>query len=98
MTERAKHAARIRDQRQSRDDPRPPSGSGKNTKRWCRGKVGREHKPECRSYNEVKRVTFAPEWKLLICSECGKELDFWMPSRFFKKDRPAPMWACSQNI
>lgn len=72
-----------RDTRQTKvPDIRPPSGSKKNTKRWCRGKFGVEHRPICVSYSEFKNIPatdWSKDWKLLICSECKKTLDYWWP-------------------
>lgn len=85
-------ANRRRDERHTVADIRPPGGSKKDTKRWCRGRVGREHKPECRTYSEHKRVGYGPDWRLLICAECGKELDRYMPIRWFKTKDPVPTW------
>jgi hypothetical protein len=67
---------------------RPPAASGKNTKKWCRGKVGREHKPQCINHNSIKG------WKILACTECGKHLDFWWPMIWRPKDEQAkpPAW------
>jgi hypothetical protein len=67
------------------------AATGKNTKRWCRGKVGVEHKTECRDYYDTKRWgigTTVRNWKLLVCTVCGKELDTWLGGR---KNKPA--WA-----
>ncbi len=75
---------------------RPPSGSKKDTKKWCRGKVGVAHKPVCVAYDEHKRTNLrVPEWKILLCSECKKELDYYWPSPFRWHDRepePPPAW------
>jgi hypothetical protein len=54
-------------------DIRKPGGSGRNTKRWCKGKIGIEHKPECREHNGIAKR------KVLACSVCGKHLDYWFP-------------------
>lgn len=70
---------------------RKPSGSSKDTKKWCRGKVGRPHTPQCVEYNTHRRVTYAPDWRLLICTTCHKELDFYMPAFRRRKSKP-PKW------
>ena len=72
-----------------------------NRKKWCRGKVGVEHKPACRDYGDVKahigsRGTttgkmYYEGWKVLVCEECGKELELWMP--WWSKDKEPPEWA-----
>jgi hypothetical protein len=68
---------------------RPPGGSRRNTKRWCRGKVGIEHKPECQTDKGICRH------KILVCTECGKHLDWWFPpigSGLDFLSRPKPDW------
>lgn len=67
MTERAKHAARIRDERHT--DQRERTGNRKNTKRWCRGVVGREHK-----YERIERVYYGRfVTRVDKCAACGRE-------------------------
>ena len=83
---------------QKPDDHHRPVAGRKNTKRWCRGHVGREHQPKCVSYREVKRSMvgfssdFAKRWKLLICTVCGKELDYYYPWRENIEKYPPPPW------
>lgn len=77
------------------EDIRPPSGSRKDTKKWCRGKIGRKHKPKCINYGELKNtppILRKIRWKVLVCSACGKELDFWFGYSIFKKDDKKPDW------
>jgi len=88
VTERAKRAARIRDARNNREEVRAPSGSRKNTRKWCRGVVGRQHEPEIRDYAEYKKVSprIFSGWRVVICKNCGKELEMCYgraPKRFF---------------
>lgn len=76
--------------------------SSKNTRRWCGGKKGREHTPECRDYGEAKnmakdflgrQVDLYRGWKILICTTCGKELDTWFPAtRAWHASKPKPDW------
>lgn len=84
-------ANKRRDQRQAKINVKPPSGGRKDTKRWCRGKVGVEHTPVCVDYNAHKNVGWFPGWKLLICSECKRQLDSWMPVSWCK-DKEPPEW------
>jgi hypothetical protein len=53
------------------DPPDPPRRSSKkNTRRWCRGKVGREH---------VRRWTIKPgiiTYNIEACSECDREFRY----------------------
>ncbi len=66
------------------DDEVPKHRNSRKTRRWCKGKVGVEHKPKCVDYQAVKRWAGAhvalKDWKLLICTVCGKELDTWSPA------------------
>ncbi len=76
--------------------PRPVRGK-KDRRRWCGGHVGREHKPKCVAYAEVKHPAYASvgisrDWKLLVCETCGKELDFYMPWRSPERREAPPEW------
>lgn len=95
MSDWRESANRRRDQRQTKlPIIRAPSCSKKNTKRWCRGKVGVEHKPICVVYDDLKnRKVYAP-WRVLICSACKKELDHYYPSPFRTLPAPPPAWVC----
>lgn len=71
----------------------PRHRSTKNRKRWCRGKEGREHKPVCRKYAEVKRDYLSTRWpdrvrawRVLVCEACGKELDMYVGNRTGRPD------------
>jgi hypothetical protein len=89
-----KGSANRRDVRNAKDVVRQQSGSSRDTKRWCRGKAGVEHKPKCVDYRATKLSragypeSFLKGWKLLICTECGKELKTYFP---FGKGNP-PSW------
>ena len=62
---------------------RPPGRSGKDIRKWCRGKIGVEHKPVCMAYGDLKNTTgttpISREWRVLVCIECDKVLDRWQP-------------------
>lgn len=95
MSDWKQGAAKRRDERNVRspDRQRPPP-SKKDTRRWCRGKVGVEHKTVCKDYREVKGLGtaipgFAKDWRLLVCTECGKELATHYAFGASKKDPPA---------
>ena len=67
----------------------------KDTRRWCKGKVGVEHTSVCMSYEEAKRVkddvsmiSAHHRGRWLVCTTCGKELAFYYPS----KNRKKPDW------
>jgi hypothetical protein len=90
-------ANKRRDERQQKCDVRAPSVSKKDTKKWCRGKIGVEHEPECVDYDQHKRSAIGSSWKLLVCKNCNKELDYWYPPRFpsfFIHRRQKPEWVC----
>lgn len=87
--------------RQRQDDRRIATASddvpGKHRRRdrrkWCKGRVGIEHKPECRLYSDA---IWARGYYVLVCTECGKHLDtyfepqpYWLPPRMH---RPKPDW------
>jgi hypothetical protein len=78
-----------RDVRRTKEpEIRPPGGSNKkNTKRWCKGKVGREHKPECRNYSDHLSA-FGGSWRILACAGCGKHLDYYYPLSWCKQAKP----------
>lgn len=103
MSDWKKGAAARRDARNIKDpnDTPKPGASKKDTKKWCRGKVGVEHKPECRDYQDVKNSfrghalgdKMFQGWKLLICTTCGKELDHYYPMTFAGREpKPPPPW------
>lgn len=100
MSDWKQGAARRRDTRQAKDpEPRPLGGSKRDTKRWCRGKVGVEHTSECRVYVETKghvgRMGSAlKRWRVLVCTTCGKELATW----FGHGDKPAWVTTPSQGV
>jgi len=64
----------------------------KDTKKWCRGKEGTEHNLKCVDYRDTKlaardingtnMTNLYAGWKLLVCTECGKEVDHYYPMRF----------------
>ena len=58
------------------DDETPKHRSKKNTNRWCKGKVGREHIPVWIKNNKYEFVKDA-EWLDYACQECKKVIDSW---------------------
>jgi hypothetical protein len=93
MSDWKERAIRRRDERHTAaPEVKRPSGSKRNTKKWCRGVVGREHTPVATTYNELKRATHGTGWHVLICSTCKKELDNYWPSSWFLSDKPKPAW------
>ena len=87
---------RRRDERQTiLPDIRTPGRSAKDTRKWCRGKVGVEHKPVCVAYGELKSTTattpISREWRTLVCTECNKHLDHWCPWPW-TRNKKKPGW------
>jgi hypothetical protein len=80
-----------RDARHTHDGPREqPRSAAKNRKRWCRGRIGVDHKPVCRNYADFKTREIAGQklfrkWRVLVCSECGKELKHYYGFKTEKK-------------
>ena len=79
----------------------------KDKRRWCRGKPGIPHKPECVDYNAAKNrlsgdYAYNRDARLLVCTECGKELDRYCPFSYTVLERdgtrrevppkPPPSW------
>jgi hypothetical protein len=63
------------------DAHRPVAGK-KDTRRWCKGVAGREHKPVCmpwRKFGTARVGSITDHWRLLACSVCGKELASYTP-------------------
>jgi hypothetical protein len=103
MSEWKQNAAARRDARHAKDPgTRPVAISSKNTKKWCRGKTGVEHKGVCRDYAGVKGLVPLGDstsvqrlykgWKVLVCTECGKELATYYPTSWSKKPPNKPAW------
>jgi hypothetical protein len=85
MSDWKRGAAERRDERHTAvdDTPRPVAGR-KDCKRWCRGKVGVEHKPVCHKRPE----SYLSEWRELRCEVCGRRLDYWTGPKWSNKPRP----------
>lgn len=96
MSDQKEGASKRRDVRNVKDAEEVPKvdGAKKKTRKWCKGKVGVEHTLVCRNYVDVKYggsyvigdnvTSLYQDWKLLMCSTCGKELEFWYP--LFRND------------
>lgn len=89
-------AAKRRDARATKISDESKAGSNKkdskkDTKKWCRGKVGVEHVLKCFKYSELKltgsdfRGTCFSKWRILACVECGKELKCYIPRLKFSE-------------
>lgn len=64
------------------DDAHRPVSGKKDTRKWCGGKPGREHQPQCYRQTHYGRLSHFYSY---ACSKCGKELDCWF-------DREAAGW------
>ena len=86
-------AAKRRDERNMKVTPPTPSSPRKNKRDFCRGKKGVSHQPKCMDYNVAKAPghTWSVDWKLLVCTVCGKELEFYLPNTWGKA-KPVPAW------
>lgn len=70
----------------------------RNTRRWCKGKVGAEHKSVVGTWRALKHTggrdfhgTLFHGGLIRYCSECGKEIETFLPMR--GSSRPTPDWA-----
>lgn len=67
-------ANKRRDERHTKspdDGTKPSASSRKDTKRWCGGKAGREHRPVGGLYRNTSGCYE------LVCADCGRRLDWW---------------------
>jgi hypothetical protein len=96
-----KRSIRRRDERNTKGEikPKPRVGNKKDTKKWCRGVKGRSHQPKCIDYKDIKNAQWAPaNWKVYICQECSKVLDYYWPSEpFIRKPEKPPAWVTEQG-
>lgn len=89
MTDDYKQSAiRRRDERHTKlEETTPGPARHKDKKRWCKGKVGREHVGVCMKYDVVKKASkYTANWRVLVCTGCGRELDIWYGGK--KSERP----------
>lgn len=67
-----------RDFRHAHDEPEIPAHNGKrkNTKKWCKGKEGREHIPVRKAKVWTNRQTGEERllYTTVVCEKCGKKL------------------------
>jgi hypothetical protein len=81
--------------RQTHAGPEVSSGVAtikKDTRRWCKGKVDREHG----FVVAVRRHEFAPEL-VAYCPECGKEFGVYS-GRLWPGDGSPPSWATAEKL
>jgi hypothetical protein len=77
------------------DTPKTRGLSSRDTRRWCKGKIGVEHKHEVKPWSDLKKHGFVLDWLVLFCSTCGKDLDRYIPPHpnWTRKPKPTPEWA-----
>jgi hypothetical protein len=58
----------------------PKHQSKKNTRKWCKGKVGVLHQPKWRAWTKLPYRGKVDDSTSLefVCERCGKSLDFWV--------------------
>jgi hypothetical protein len=82
------------------NDEIPKHRSSKNTRRWCKGVVGREHSPECVPYPcPPSNTSSSHYWRNWQCSTCGKVLKRFWPfvrwtadGKMLPPNDPKPDW------
>lgn len=71
----------------------PPVRSTKNTRKFCRGKPGVEHKLVVRNRGSIGKgigvESYDKRWLVRHCSACGKEVDHWFPMGILRREPPA---------
>lgn len=98
MNRLEKQQAKRKDRHEAKRHPggalRLAAAKKRVTKRWCRGVINRPHQPKCVVYKDYKRSNIGSTWRLLVCTECHKELDCYFPALITgeRKDRPKPSW------
>lgn len=65
-----------RDARQVRDNPEVKHPGKKNTRKWCKGKIGREHLVATREWMPGKSWNHRQHLED-YCVHCGKVMRFW---------------------
>lgn len=89
--EKREGVMRARDVRRIDQDPERLTGKSKqkNTKRWCKGKVGREHKPALvlrsmwghRTCDPTSTSRWFGCYHQEVCGYCGKVLRWSIPRK-----------------
>lgn len=71
-------AAEVRDARHVHDGHEVVGGPKrhKDTKRWCKGKIGRAHALAVRDAQDLGKHRFA-QCLIRFCTKCGKEVESW---------------------
>lgn len=90
-------AAKRRDEKQVKDPAQEVvrKSPRKDKARWCRGKTGTNHTPVCKTFAEAKSKPsdgYWSNWRILVCSTCGKELKHFFPLWGLVKEKEPPAW------
>lgn len=73
----------------------PKHRAKKNTRKWCKGKVGKEHAPRWGRSQQLGWIRNPEDWTLVYaCQNCGKHLDFYVP--WWREKEPAPVVGSTQ--
>jgi hypothetical protein len=100
MSDWKEGANKRRDERHTKSPDEPDKGTPKiskkkkDTKKWCKGKVGVEHQLKCYDYDELKNKntnlvgSYAKNWKVLSCTICGKQIETFIP----RNNNSKPDW------
>lgn len=91
-------ANKRRDERHTKtdDSTSKPKSAKKDTKKWCKGKEGREHQLKVVPHLLPFRKPQDSGWKDLVCTVCGKVIDRYWPM-FMKTTEGLPV-APERNI
>jgi hypothetical protein len=64
----------------------------RDTKRWCKGKVGVDHKLVVKTRADIGKDHGLPtsfkDWLIRHCEICGKEVAWWFPMGGMKREPP----------
>jgi hypothetical protein len=82
---RKQEAAKRRDVRNIKSEQIRFKAAKKNTKCWCKGKIGIKHEFKCMPWSS----SHIKDAKILACIKCGKQIDYYLP--WYRKS-PKPSW------
>lgn len=84
MSDWKKSGAARRDARSQKppDEPRPIAAK-KDTKRWCKGRIGVAH-----DLQHYLKPTYGSRLHVLACKTCGREIDTYYEAVWSRKTKP----------
>jgi hypothetical protein len=103
MSDWQERANKRRDERNTKvsDEPKKTNKAKKDTKTWCKGRVGRDHTPKCMPHKPMivgkNNKNVFSGWYDYVCTACGKVLDTYYPCSWGNQDRPKPDWLVENN-